>query len=474
MKRNVSPEIIRRAILDSLPRDVFAVHQPDPRFVYLPDSHIRALDPDSMLVVGARGTGKSFWWNALQDPLTRKIVSGNFPSRSHETLDVVAGWGKGSVPGKEVLATLHDFDPTIVWKTIVLERLAPQFFNEGKLWLHPTPMSWKDRATQVQREPERVERRFASMDSELLKGRTRKLVLFDALDLVADTWKERSGLLKGLFKLLLDFRYTRSIRLKAFVRPDAIEDPAVHEFPDASKLLHSRVALDWPKIDLYGLFWQYVGNAPGVGKSIRDLAEGWGGNEDRWELPRNLAKDEETQRGLFVELAGEKMGNSIKRGRPYLWLPSHLADARGQTSPRSFLAALRTAAEKTPDDFPLALDWRAIQEGVRKASEIRVDEIKEDFTWMELVMAPLKGCTVPCEQKEVLNRWKKPDLIKLIKEKAQPDQVPLHFEEGHAGLLRALEQLGVLQQRTDDRINVPDLYRVHFGLKRKGGVPPAR
>jgi hypothetical protein len=466
MKRTVSPEIIRRAILDSLPRDVFTVDQPDLRFVYLPDSHIRALDPDSMLVVGARGTGKSFWWKALQDPLTRAIVSRSFPSRSHETLDVVAGWGKGSEPGEGAFADLRDFEPSVVWKTIVLERLAPEFFGSRT--------SWKSRAEQVKEEPEGVERRFSDMDSQLLKAGTRKLLLFDALDLVADTWKERSRLLKGLLKLLLDFRYTRSIRLKAFVRPDAIDDPTVREFPDASKVLHSKVVLDWPKIDLYGLFWQHVGNASDGGASIRSLIEGWGGNEDRWTLPKSLARDEETQRKLFVQLAGEKMGGGIKRGRPYVWLPGHLADARGQTTPRSFLAALRTAAEKTPQDCRLALDWRAIQEGVRKASEIRVDEIREDFAWMELVMKPLKGCSVPCEPKEVLDRWKKHNLVQTIQEKSKPDQVPLHFEEGHAGLLRALEQLGVLQQRTDDRINVPDLYRVHFGLKRKGGVPPAR
>jgi hypothetical protein len=453
----------------SQPVDPAALRQadePDPRFLYLPRSHIRALDPDSMLVVGARGTGKSFWWNALQNPATRRIASAQFPSRSHEKLDVVAGWGVRSQPGKEVLATLLPTDTRIVWKTIVLERLASDFFA-GRT-------SWKDRVALVQGDPERVEQKLAALDDQLLSARTRKLVLFDALDLVADTWEARNDLLKGLFKLLLDFRYTRSIRLKAFVRADMIENPAIREFPDASKLIHSRVELTWPRIDLHGLFWQHLGNAPGGGRHVRALLRGWDGDDARYQLPSKLAEDEDTQKQQFTLLAGEKMGGSTKRGRPYSWIPNHLADARGQTTPRSFLAALRTAAEETSDDCRLPLDWRAIQKGVVKASEIRVEEVNESFAWMKVVMDPLRGLSVPCEQKELLARWRRGDVLETVKSSARADQLPPRFQEGYPGLLTDLEQLGVLQQRSENRINIPDLYRVHFGLRRRGGVPPAR
>jgi hypothetical protein len=467
MSQVIDSSAIRMAILDSIPRDVFAAGEPDPRFLYLPDSHVRALDPDSMLVVGARGAGKSFWWNALQNPSTRRIVSHLFPSRAHEKLDVVGGWGTGSLPGKDVLVTLLSTDARIVWKTIVLERLDPAFFEGG--------VSWKDRVALVQRDPERVEQRLVAIDNELLNARTRKIVLFDALDLVADTWPDRKILLKGLFKLLLDFRYTRSIRLKAFVRADAVEDAEIRAFPDASKLLHARVELTWTRIDLYGLFWQHLGNARKGGKEVRSLLRVWAGDDERWDLPVKLAKDEDVQRDLFIKLAGEKMGGSIKRGRPYLWIPNHLADARGQTTPRSFLAALRAAAEQTDDDHGLALDWRAIQKGIEKASEIRVDEIKEDFAWMEVVMKPLRNLTVPCEQKEVLDRWKRAEVLKAIKANSDGTKpLPPRFDEGLPGLLRDLEQLGVLYERSESRINLPDLYRVKFGLRRRGGVPPAR
>jgi hypothetical protein len=466
MTHAAAPTALREAILESLPTDVFVASDPDPRFLYLPTSHIRALDPDSMLVVGARGTGKSFWWYALQNPETRRIVSDLFPSRTHAQLQVVGGWGQNSRPGKDVLPSLLSKDARLVWKTIVLERLAPDFFQADT--------EWTGRLARVLNDAEAVERRLASIDEELLNARTRKLVLFDALDLVADTWADRNSLLKGLFKLLLEFRYTRSIRLKAFVRADVVEDPAMLGFPDASKLLHAQVELTWSKVDLYGLLWQHMGNAGRSGEVVRGLLKGWTGDSTRWELPAKLAKDADTQKKLFTVLAGEKMGGGIKRGLPYQWVPNHLADSRGQTTPRSFLAAMRTAAEQTPAAHQLALDWRAIQQGVAQASNIRVRELNEDFEWMDQVMKPLEGSiTVPCESRAILDRWRRQKVLERIRA-ANPGELPPRCEEGEQGLLLELEKLGVLHRREDGRINVPDVYRIKFGIKRRGGVPPIR
>ncbi|ADP11828.1 hypothetical protein EJP617_21470 [Erwinia sp. Ejp617] len=33
-------------------------------------------------------------------------------------------------------------------------------------------------------------------------------------------------------------------------------------------------------------------------------------------------------------------------------------------------------------------------------------------------------------------------------------------------------RIGVFEERADERIDMPDLYRVGFGLGRKGGVKP--
>jgi hypothetical protein len=37
-----------------------------------------------------------------------------------------------------------------------------------------------------------------------------------------------------------------------------------------------------------------------------------------------------------------------------------------------------------------------------------------------------------------------------------------------------LAELGVMQKLGEGRINVPDVYRLRFGIKRRGGVPARR
>ena len=46
---------------------------------------------------------------------------------------------------------------------------------------------------------------------------------------------------------------------------------------------------------------------------------------------------------------------------------------------------------------------------------------------------------------------------------------PLAVADAKA-LMTELERLGLLTRRTDGRVDMPDVYRVAFGLVRKGGV----
>ena len=54
-----------RAALADLPGGTSYGELPKPESVYLPRSHLKATDPNSLLVTGMRGAGKTFWWSAL-------------------------------------------------------------------------------------------------------------------------------------------------------------------------------------------------------------------------------------------------------------------------------------------------------------------------------------------------------------------------------------------------------------------------
>jgi len=318
-----------------------------------------------------------------------------------------------------------------------------------------------------------------------------RLLLFDALDRLADDWPRIRPLARALLQVGLDLRSCRSIRVKLFVRPDMLEDREILAFPDSSKLLARKVPLTWRRVDLYALLFQCLGNASSSGKEFRAHCEkifqlAW--RQDRasqaWIVPQPLRADEETQKKVFHAITGPTMASGPsghKRGFPYTWLVSHLLDGREQVSPRSFCAALRYAATReNPEEWPYPLHYKAIQSGVQEASRIRVNEItREDYPWVELLMKPLsRRITVPCAAEEILWLWHKEGTIdnlrNLTGEGGKVKLPPQHLEEGPEGVLQDIAGLGLIQRLQDGRIQMPDVYRIAFGLGRRGGVKPLK
>ena len=203
-----------------------------------------ALDPDAMVVAGIRGAGKSFWWHALQDPNIRTLATKG-------DLRVTAGFGTGSNPAwpdKDELAGLlkANYTPRLIWKAVVLRHVAPGEVKNG---------SWDEVVSWVTDNPSLVANAIRNADGKLATDGCIHLVLFDALDTTADEWQSRQMLLRGLLELALELRALKAIRAKIFVRPDMLEDPNVKSFPDASKIVTSRVQLNWREVDLYGLLF---------------------------------------------------------------------------------------------------------------------------------------------------------------------------------------------------------------------------
>lgn len=166
-----------------------------------------------------------------------------------------------------------------------------------------------------------------------------------------------------------------------------------------------------------------------------------------------------------------------KRGFPYSWLPNHLMDSREEVSPRSFCAALRAATEydRVPGTWEYPLYYKGIQAGVQQASKIRVDEVSEDYPWVHDVLEPCRNSlSVPANPEDIFKLWKKTGVIKTLQDKDQESEnklSPRHLGQREKGLLTDLEELGIISEMKNGRIQMPDVYRVAFGIIRKGGVP---
>ncbi|MGI0025811.1 MAG: hypothetical protein ACREA4_11810, partial [Nitrososphaera sp.] len=287
-------------------------------------------------------------------------------------------------PGKDTLVQLAEsFDNRHIWRAVVATHIGfPDPF--------PCKGKWQEKVQWVTENPEDYdEMLYRADDAGAHSGKVR-LVLFDALDRLADDWPRIRPLARALLQVALDLRAYRSIRAKLFVRPDMLEDREVLAFPDSSKLLARKVALTWRRVDLYALLFQCLGNPPTSGEAFRNhchqvfsLVWDQDAESKAWILPHALRTEEDVQRDVFHAIAGPAMASGPsghKRGFPYTWLPNHLLDGRDQVSPRSYCAALRHAAMlEVPEEWLYPLHYKAIQTGVQEASRIRINEIREDY-----------------------------------------------------------------------------------------------
>ncbi|MFN9967968.1 MAG: hypothetical protein ACK52N_14190, partial [Lysobacteraceae bacterium] len=390
------------------------------------------------------------------------------------------GLSISQAPDTDTLEGLVDvYRPRAIWRAVIAyhAEIGGEFASLS---------TWDKRVAWVQAHPEDFAGAIEEADHRLASEGSTLLILFDALDRMAEDWVRIRALAKGLLQVALDLRSTRAIRCKVYARPDLLQDPGVTSFPDYAKLLATKTSLVWHRADLYALLYQCLGNADSSRNDFTSLAKKVVGGSlpeyqsTAWTVPSVLRRDESLQEKLFESIAGEAMGSSTKRGKPYTWLVNHLQDGLNQVSPRSFLAALGKAAGETDDDYELAIDYRGIQRGVQQASQIRVQEITEDYPWVRDVMDPLRAnLTVPCETSDVLKLWKIDKTIlkleaKLDAKGALVKLPPQNIEQREMGILLDLEALGMIQRMDGARIQMPDVYRVAFGFGRRGGVKPLR
>jgi hypothetical protein len=448
------------------------------RYLYVPERHARALQRDVSIVRGIRGAGKTLWWKALQDEdLRQRVVDRMDSLRYLASARVITGFGAGGstlYPSGRVVSHLLEQgnDAENIWRAIMLWGAVAD--------AAPRVTDWSERVAWVTKEVERCDALFHRLNEALDADGRELLVLFDGLDRAGRAWSDVRKMLRGLFRLLVDLRELKRIRGKAFIRPEMLDTPEITSFQDASKLLNDAVDLEWRPTDLYGLLWQYLGNAvkgevfrEGVTRGFAGVT--WTNKGNVWIVPDRMRRDPKLQEQVLTAIAGKYMGSNHRRGKVYTWLPNHLGDARRQVSPRSFLVALRHAADMSVQAMT-ALDHQAIREGVIRASQVRRVEIQEDQPWIAEALTPLEKLLVPTEEKTVLDAWRRAQLIQRLQQGTFEDRpsAPRYIEEGARGILRELEEIGVLGRSPDERIQMPDVYRIAFGLGRRGGVPPVK
>ncbi len=492
MNLSFDPIAIRQTLIDLPPISAWEnLSPPNPSQIYIPELHTKALPPEVSIVEGMRGAGKSFWTAVLADNDTRTLVSDVTNIQRLSKLIVRVGFGldhdNEHFPDAKRITLLitQGCTPDDIWRSVLLRHTLkalgkPLPFDDGvdsaALW--------------VKVNHDQADRYLVECDRDLAEQEKVLLLLFDSLDRLAGDWGHIRQILSAALQLGLECRTRRAIRFKFFLRPDMVEeDDEIWRFSDSSKLLHTKSELTWRPQDLFGLILLHLANSQSAGPAFRKEIEQqtriqWQEVDHVYPLPQNLTTGEQPLRSIVEALAGPWVGTNAKRGFTFTWIPTHLSDAKGRLSPRSILLAVKRAAEWTKERYPnhkTALHYEGIQQGVVEASGIRISEIKEDYPWAGPLLEALKGVTVPLTIDELTARWTE-SCIKSSLEAAQQKQrlPPRRFSSDSdlkgqiQALVDDLVELAVFYRTENGRINMPDIFRVGFGIKRKGGVKPPR
>lgn len=461
--------------------DAHGLQAPSIDELYAPQTHAAALDPVASIVSGARGAGKSFWAGVLADVSLRKAAAIAYPRLGLDRIDVRFGFT--GLPGpegidKDRLDTCVPRNASLAqarafwWATIL--RAVESSSNRKQ------PRSLKELVI-VADDLEQREEMISNHDAALRSRKSSLLVIYDALDTVASSWSRRRLLTQALLEVVWSMRAWKSVRPKLFLRPDQLEDDGLR-FVELPKQRTGAVRLSWNGLDLYGLLFSRLALGPAATSFAWLLKQQELRSAKREEILARtwpLTHDEASQRRMMEVMAGEFMGNGpngYKKGKTYDWPLAHLSDAFDEVTPRSFLGLMIGAAKfgQVPTDRVINAD--GIRHGLRAASKTRVDQLQQEFQWIKGMLAPLAGQLLPKPEREIFKVWDRANTVAQAIEDAQANGYLPPFPDPDKANARdcylAMERIGVMFRRKDERLDMPDLFRVAAKLLKKGGTAP--
>lgn len=447
-------------------------------------------DPKRFLILGGRGSGKTRLFKTfnveagLQEILSRNSLSG---LNSSNAFSVVGHDDAPGFPTPDVLEKYADdknarayWAGNLLFVLLDILKTEPEIQDFLKILgedeagkfvqrnLLTAPDKW---IHYIRDNPEIWENVFQKINAYLRQKDRWIFVSYDFLDRLTIGYNSLFPYIRMLlsFWFAHDRRWDR-IRCKIFLRTDLYESDLL-DFMDASKLDNHIIRLEWDTLSLYRLLIKRMANANDSDtlKYLR-LIPGLISEDNASALGYVPTTHKALVEQLIDEMIGHYMGKSPKQGVSYQWMPNHLQDAKGALAPRSFLKCFSFAAQGMlahPDEINKLSGNRLIlpamiQNALVKVSEDRVNELKEEYPWLEKLKPMLSGLTMLVNRDTFLERidisqWSDDQRKKLPSQNAQ-------------GIFLLLQKLGIILVASDGRINMPEIYLHGFGMKRKGGL----
>ncbi len=443
------------------------------------------LDDTTCLIRGRKGTGKTalYWLFLKHKNVAEKIAHG----RLDNTVFLSAhGRFQESRPSRDEFQIIHQTLQRdggtweAFWRAYLLLRCYqedllkfPQGkkgakFSELKTTINNLPIEkWQSEYTQALLALSTnsqlrliVKDAVSILLNEQARDNSQKLwFLYDDLDEdFPEAGEVRHQALTGLFQLVqsCDANRLTEIRFKIFLREDIWNRLS---FDNKSHFTGRDIILQWTRIDFLRLalrqaiqsdFKNLVDRVSPVAVESIDQA-----NEDAIDKALEL-------------LWGSRRRGGNRAKKVSRWVYERLTDSSGTTFPRSLSILLKEAKEQelTYKGQSLSklrtdrlLQGKSLEFGLKKASEKRCEEIKEEYPNLTKFFDSLKGQSALLEKEKLQEIWKN---------SASNILENLDFEE-FASFLREIGIIDELREK-DQRYKFADIYVYGFEMSRRGAV----
>lgn len=461
----------------------------DPKTFLMPKAAKRILDPSVVVVLGARGSGKSSLAafltehhtdpakarsNALAHGLQFSFCFDAFSQRStrHTDANVLDPFVRGVDD-----ETLRDF-----WLGWLISHLCTELhrLSGDTVWSSSDLTPLYETITKMRQNPSAIGRlnttglaKMVAILDDIEQGLSTEAArisangvaitaVYDDLDMVgAFEPSVRLRFIRALLGLWTSFstRY-RHIRAKIFLPADLF-DLRLFDTLDVSKLMGRAERLEWDVPSLYRLVLRQLG---AQGDDVRAWLESFGvtfreQGTSGW-IP-DEPSDEATKRWLTETLRSVVAVNGT-RSTVQQWIPNRLRDGRDRVAPRSMLGFFRESARIAQGRAPRA-HWNhllAVDDAVSALDAVgsrRVEEVREVYEWVDRLLA-LKGHALPMART---------DVEALLEHDSLDAPKPTPPRDGRT-VTTELIRMGMLRELgAGERLDVPDLFVRHFGVLRR-------
>ena len=450
------------------------------------------LHPDTMLIVGAKGAGKTWMWRYLVHMA---------PPRADESSRFIAGHAPAvneseAGPLQLTKSAIREIEKSAqmvrrathqaFWRYYAIARLNSSVRADQLAAAVGRDRSEKKALTDLLKASSGkalsraieaclllpktstlAEEAIQFMDSHMRAKDQSRILCFDGLDTDFEGRNLKESTARLLEVVMESRSKLRCVRFKVFVREDIWADISLQ---NRSHFATAMIELRWQPEDLWKIALDQLSESPKYLALIESIQPG---------ISKPWPVNNDTLEALLTPFWGRTVEGRKGRGkaRTARYVQKRILDAKGRVFPRTMLQVLSRAVieqRKKPPTAGRVISFAALRAALENASVQRVDDLTKEYAHLRPYLEAMRGMNAISTRDEIVNSLRRQQ-IGRTKKGGGVGAGALHAGAGGwRKVVRQLEEVGVLgpyeRDRDSDRLAVAMLYRSGLQVRAVGGL----